>query len=182
MLDGVVPYWSEIWPASRMLAKAVLREPWHSDSACLEIGCGLGLGGIAALACGLDVTFADWDVHALRFAAANARLNGFDRFRTTAMDFRSPPAGLRVPVLIGSDLLYLAGSVDPLIAFIDAVLDPDGVCLIADPGRETARPFGDAGEKAGLRVDRTMVRAGEPGGERYKGTLYRITKRVPLTV
>jgi SAM-dependent methyltransferase len=181
VLDGVVPYWSEIWPASRMLAKAVLRETWPSSTECLEIGCGLGLGGIAALARGLDVTFADRDETALLFAAANARLNGFDRFRTAAMDFRAPPAGLRVPVLIGSDLLYLPGSIDPLIAFVDAVLAPDGVCLITDPDRETARRFGDASERMGWEVNRTMVRAGEPGGERHKGTLYRITKRGPLT-
>src|SRR5690242_14922433 len=60
-----VPYWTDLWPASRMLAKAVLREPWPAGAEALEIGCGLGLPGVAALARGLRVTFSDYDPAAL---------------------------------------------------------------------------------------------------------------------
>src|SRR5262245_44511254 len=51
--DEYVPYWPSIWPAARMLAKAVVREPWEQWSrpiSVLEVGCGLGLAGIACLA------------------------------------------------------------------------------------------------------------------------------------
>ena len=48
--DEYLPYWVELWPAARMLAKAILREPWTPGTEVLEIGCGLGLPGIAALA------------------------------------------------------------------------------------------------------------------------------------
>jgi SAM-dependent methyltransferase len=162
-----------------MLAKAVLREPWErfpQPVECLEIGCGLGLGGIAALACGLDVTFCDRDETALRFASGNARLNGFDRFRIEKLDFGSPPAGLSVPVIIGSDVLYKPPLIDPVVAFLGAVLSPAGIGLIADPDRASARPFREAAERAGFRVESQFIRAGEPGGERHKGTLYRIAK------
>jgi predicted nicotinamide N-methyase len=175
--DEYIPYWSELWPASRMLAKAVLREPWPAgQTECLEMGCGLGLGGIAALARGLTVTFSDLDEAATKFAAANARLNGFTNFRTAAIDLRSPPPGLAVPILIGADLLYEPRMVDPLVEFIDAVLDPDGVCLLTDPDRISARPFKSAVERADLKLETSLIRAGEPGGERHKGTLYRITR------
>src|SRR2546422_4979265 len=76
--DEYLPYWADLWPASRMLAKAILREPWAAGLEALEIGCGLGLPGIAALSVGLRVTFSDYDATALRFAADNARANGFD--------------------------------------------------------------------------------------------------------
>src|SRR5687767_9265954 len=49
LADEYMPYWTDIWPASRMLAKAVLRESWEPGLEALEIGCGLGLPGIAAL-------------------------------------------------------------------------------------------------------------------------------------
>src|SRR5262249_33857154 len=74
--DEYMPYWTDLWPAARMLAKAILRQPWPVGLDALEIGCGLGLPGIAALAQGLHVTFSDYDATALQFAADNARANG----------------------------------------------------------------------------------------------------------
>src|SRR5215472_7309490 len=70
--DEYMPYWADLWPAARMLAKAILRESWTPGQEALEIGCGLGLPGIAALSVGLRVTFSDYDATALRFAADNA--------------------------------------------------------------------------------------------------------------
>ena len=58
----------------------------------MEIGCGLGLPGIAALSKGLRVTFSDYDPLALRFAADNARANGFTDFKVLQLDWRHPPA------------------------------------------------------------------------------------------
>ena len=78
--DEYLPYWADLWPAARMLAKAVLAEPWPPGLTALEVGCGLGLPGVAALASGLRVAFSDYDATAVRFAADNARLNGFTDF------------------------------------------------------------------------------------------------------
>src|SRR5437667_4558749 len=101
-VDEYLPYWADLWPASRMLAKAILREPWAPGLEVLEIGCGLGLPGIAALAVGLRVTFSDYDATALRFARDNARLNGFEDFRLLPLDWRHPPDEQPVPLLAGS--------------------------------------------------------------------------------
>src|SRR5947207_2301576 len=86
--DEYMPYWADLWPASRMLAKAILREPWTPGTEALEVGCGLGLPGIVALSMGLKMTFSDYDACALRFAADNARLNGHDDFCTLQLDWR----------------------------------------------------------------------------------------------
>src|SRR5262245_34343488 len=72
--DEYMPYWADLWPAPRMLAKGILQETWTPGTKALEVGCGLGLAGIAALSKGLDVTFSDYDECALRFASDNARL------------------------------------------------------------------------------------------------------------
>src|SRR5207302_2858191 len=133
--DEYMPYWADLWPAARMLAKAVLREAWPPGLEALEIGCGLGLPGIAALAAGLRVTFSDYDATALHFAADNAALNGFDAFQLLQLDWRSPPADLKVPVVLGSDLIYELRNVAPLVGLIKQVLRPGGVCLLTDQDR-----------------------------------------------
>jgi len=183
--DEYVPYWPTLWPAARMLAKTVVREPWpqlHQPIKVLEVGCGLGLAGIACLARGLIVTFSDVDETALAFASANARLNGFATgFRTMLLDFRSPPSVVQYPVVIGSDLMYEERLVEPLVDLLRSVLAPGGVCLIADPDRLAARVFRWKLEEAGYDVTARIVRAGEPGGERTKGTLYRIRRGGKLT-
>src|SRR5438552_17234871 len=74
--DEYMPYWADLWPSARMLAKAILAETWPAGLTALAVGCGLGLPGIAALARGLRVIFSDYDVTAVRFAAPNARVHG----------------------------------------------------------------------------------------------------------
>ncbi len=175
--DEYLPYWTELWPAARMLAKAVLREPWAPGSAALEVGCGLGLPGIAALARGLRVTFSDCDTTALRFAANNARLNGFEEFETLRLDWRHPPEGLRVPVLLASDVVYELRNINPLVALIRSVLLPGGVCLLTDQDRLPAYNLREALEGEGMPYTAEVVRAGAPGGRRARGTLYRIRVR-----
>ena len=173
--DRYAPYWTQLWPSARMLAKVIVRENWPAGAGpVLEIGCGLGLAGIAALARGLEVVFSDVDQTALEFAAGNARLNGFQAFRTLLLDFRCPPSDEKYSVVIGSDLMYEEQMVDPLVGLLRSVLAPGGVCLITDPDRAPARVFRWKLGEAGYDVVPELVRAGEPGGERTKGTLYRI--------
>jgi predicted nicotinamide N-methyase len=171
--DEYLPYWAELWPAARMLAKAIVCEPWTPGVEALEIGCGLGLPGIVALSRGLSVTFSDYDATALRFAAENARLNGFTSFRMLQMDWRNPP-GLRVPVLLASDLIYEQRNVEPLVSLIKQVLAPEGICLLTDQDRIPSAALRAQLTEAGLQFTTQVMRAGEPGGRRLKGTLYRI--------
>ena len=189
--DDYIPYWADLWPAARMLAKAILREPWDgyprpqgdppgdiggAKLRALEIACGLGLPGIAALACGLHVTFTDIDELALTFAADNARRNGYTDFDTLAVDLRSPPPTLRADIILGADLLYDASLVAPVVGFLQGALTETGVALIADPDRVAAKAFGHECRLAGLQVTGSFARAGEPGGERTKGTIYRVRR------
>jgi predicted nicotinamide N-methyase len=175
--DEYMPYWADLWPAARMLAKILLRSTFSPGTKALEIGCGLGLPGIVGLAQGLRVTFSDYDATALHFAANNARLNGFEDFRLLQMDWRSPPAELRFPIVLASDLVYELRNVAPLVKIIKHVLLPDGVCLLTDQDRIPAQSFRETLTAAGLEFTTQIARAGEPGGRRVKGTFYRIRHR-----
>jgi predicted nicotinamide N-methyase len=173
--DEYMPYWADLWPASRMLAKAILREKWTPGTEALELGCGLGLPGIAALAAGLRVTFSDYDATALEYAGNSARLNDFEDFEILQMDWRAPPGNRHFPVILASDLVYELRNVEPLVDSILRLLAPDGLCLMTDQDRIPARRLKERLAEAGLRFRTEPIRAGEPGGRRVKGTLYRIT-------
>jgi ETFB lysine methyltransferase len=174
--DEYMPYWTDLWPAARMLAKAILREPWPPGLEALEIGCGLGLPGIAALAQGLRVTFSDYDATALKFAADNARANGFHDFRLLQLDWRRPPADLRAPLVLGSDLIYETRNVEPLVNLIKHLLPPEGICILTDQDRIPAQLLRDTLTAEGLEYAIKIMHAGEPGGRRSRGSLYRITR------
>jgi len=172
--DEYLPYWTDLWPAARMLAKVILREPWTPGLKALELGCGLALPGIAALSQGLRVTFADYDRTALRFAAKNARANHFQDFDLLPLDWRYPPDDLAFPVILASDLAYELRNLAPLAALIKKALTPGGICLLTDPDRPLAPRLREELTFEGLKFTTEVVRAGEPGGQRTKGTLYRI--------
>jgi predicted nicotinamide N-methyase len=172
--DEYMPYWVDLWPAARMLAKAIVREKWQPGLEALEVGCGLGLPGVAALAKGLRVIFSDYDVTALRFAGDNARANGFSDFQLLQLDWRDPPANLRVPVVLASDVLYELRNVEPFVDLIKRVLLPGGTCLVTDQDRVPSQALRQTLADEGLAFTTEVARAGEPGGRRVKGTLYRI--------
>jgi predicted nicotinamide N-methyase len=173
--DDYMPYWADLWPAARMLAKVILQGTWLPGTEVLEVGCGLGLPGIVALSRGLKVTFSDYDACALRFAADNARLNGYHDFHLLQLDWRNPPKDLRMPLILASDLIYELRNVPPLVAFVKKVLSPGGACLLTDQDRIPSHALRETLEAARLSYTTQVLRTGEPGGRRLKGTLYRIT-------
>jgi predicted nicotinamide N-methyase len=174
--DDYMPYWADLWPGARMLAKALLREPPQAGTRVLEIGCGLGLPGSVALSLGLAVTFSDYDATALHFAALNARANGMEQFELLQMDWRWPPEGLRFPLILGADLIYEKRNVAPLVALLQKMLEPGGTCLLTDQDRVPAELLRQTLAEQGMPFTMQLMRAGEPGGRRVKGTLYRITQ------
>ena len=48
-----VPFWAAVWPAGQLLARVVQAEPaWVRGQTVLDLGCGSGVAGIAALRAG----------------------------------------------------------------------------------------------------------------------------------
>jgi predicted nicotinamide N-methyase len=167
-----LPHWASIWPTARLLAGVVLREAWSPGLEALEIGCGLGLVGLAALSAGLRVTFSDYDATALRFAGANARLNGFTAYQTLHMDWSRPPEGLQVPVVLGSDVIYEVRMAAPLADFIRRVLTPDGMCLLTDCDRLPAGVLPTALQNSGLTFTAEVKPVDETAAQQRLATLY----------
>jgi predicted nicotinamide N-methyase len=150
-LDDYMPYWAYVWPAALQIAESVLQHPWPRETRVLELGCGLGLVGIAALAAGSRVSLTDYDVNAITTAKMNAALNGFPDADAFVLDWRSPPE-LTYPVIIGCDVTYESRNHAPILDLIDRMLEPDGFCWIADGGRNAAPAFVDLARIRGYSV------------------------------
>ena len=149
--DARMPYWATIWPSAVALAERVLRGPRLDGRRVLDLGCGLGLVGLAALERGAHVTFIDWEDSAVRLALASARANGHGaRADGESADWRVPPPHRPFDLVLGADVLYEARNGPAVARFLADHVAADGEAWIADPGRLHAKEFlGDA-ERAGL--------------------------------
>jgi hypothetical protein len=63
-----------------------------------------------------------------------------------------------------------------LVKLIQHVLLPDGLCLLADQDRIPSQLLRDRLTAEGLAFTVKIMHAGEPGGRRLRGSLYRITR------
>ncbi len=173
--DDYMPYWAYLWPASILLAGEVASRSWPGPIEALELGCGLGVPGLFALASGLRVRFTDMDRSALRFVERSGAANGFDpsSYSTGLLDWRDPPAA-RYPLILGADLTYERRLLPLVASAIAAVLAPGGLALVADPNREAARGFPEALKAAGLACEAEAVEAHSDELGPIRGTIYRI--------
>ncbi len=144
-VDERIPYWAVPWRSAVALSRHIAAHPEEvAGREVLDMGCGLGLQGIAAAIMGARVTFADYEPHALLFAEYNALRNLppaaalLSKFEL--LDWRDKPAR-QWDVILAADLLYEERSVEPFLAFVERALRGKGLLLNADPGRAVAESF-----------------------------------------
>jgi predicted nicotinamide N-methyase len=173
--DDYMPYWAYLWPGAYLLAEAVGRGPWSGE--VLEIGCGLGLAGLVALAGGARVHFTDYDETPLRFVARSAAANGFDEgaFRTSLLDWRDLPDE-RYATILGADVLYERRLVPLVAGVIARMLAEGGVALVAGPYRVATEGLDAELDRHGLAARSEPVAATTEMGRAVRGTLHRISR------
>lgn len=170
------PYGLELWPAAIMLAQFVLQEDPGRHRHALELGCGLGLVGLAATIAGWRVRVTDHDGTALQFAAYNARRNNIAVHAYALLDWRTPPPQPTYPRIFAGDVLYQLVDHAPILNGLSALLSPGGVALIADPCRGVADPFDALARRHGFSVDITPAQSTNQKGEPVRGRIFRLTK------
>jgi predicted nicotinamide N-methyase len=181
--DDYMPYWAYLWPGAFLLASALAREAWpdlppgHSEHEALEIGCGLGLAGLVALARGLRVHFTDYDQAPLEFVARSLVENDFDRRGAVIrrLDWREPPEA-RFPIILAADVLYEVRLIPLIAALLDRMLTPGGTALIATPHRTAAVGFTAAVTALGLDCRAELAQARSDRGEDLEGVIYRVRR------
>ena len=174
--DDYMPYWAYLWPGAYLLAERMQAYTWKGERA-LEIGCGLGLAGLAGMARGLRVHFTDYDDAPLEFVERSAIENGFDRthYSTARLDWRTPP-DQTYSLILGADVLYERRLV-PLVASVLAqLLSTDGEAWIADPYRVAAEEFPGALAERRLVCSIEPIEAVTEELGHLRGTLHRVRR------
>lgn len=136
------PYWAELWPTAWAMAQWFCRaaEPIPKGWTC-ELGCGLGLVGIALAKLGWRVEATDFVEDALIFAAYNARRNRVGHtHRVAYLDWRNP-VGTPRECLVGSDIIYEKKNHRYLERVLRERLLPGGRFYLGDPQRKDAPAF-----------------------------------------
>lgn len=101
-----IPYWADIWPASRIMASYIWDEMEFQGEEILELGAGLGLPGIVAGLKGAEVTFSDYKEDALEITLINAENNGVKGAKTYNGDWRDFGLDKKYDWILASDILY----------------------------------------------------------------------------
>ena len=130
------PYWAFAWAGGQALSRFLLDNPAQvAGRAVLDLGCGSGLAGIAALKAGArSALAADIDALALVAAHLNAEANGV-ALRTTADDLLAAPPDPAFAVVLVGDLFYERGLAGLVLAYAERASAGGALVLVGDPER-----------------------------------------------
>lgn len=147
------PYWGALWETSPKMAAMILQHQWPKRLKMLELGCGIGVTGIAALFAGHEVTFSDHARAAVRLAVYNAGLNGFQDATGEVFDWQQPSKSFQYDFVFGSDVLYDTAHHQSLLNTVQQMLQDDGVAWIGEAGRANADRFVELANTQGWNVE-----------------------------
>jgi predicted nicotinamide N-methyase len=137
--DEALPYWAELWPSGLELARRLSGRALHG-ARVVELGCGLGLPSLVAVACGARVLATDWSAAALRLLERNAAANGLG-LRTLRVDWARPGELLELApfdLVLAADVCYERRNVALLLELMPK-LAPEA--WLADPERSFTEAF-----------------------------------------
>jgi predicted nicotinamide N-methyase len=140
--DERLPYWAELWPSALALARHLSKRDLTGIRA-IELGCGVGLPTIVALARGARVLATDHYEAALDFTAHNAGANLDREPDTILLEWRTPDIedlGM-FDLILAADLLYERKNATALADLVPKLLASGGEAVFADPRRDDAPVF-----------------------------------------
>ncbi|MFP6626808.1 MAG: 50S ribosomal protein L11 methyltransferase [Deltaproteobacteria bacterium] len=170
------PYWALVWIGARALAARMLEVPPPPGARVLDLGCGLGLSGIAAALGGAEVTFADNVAVALEFAESSAALNGIGHHHCQVVDFCRDHLDRRFDLILAADIVYEPQAYRPLAEFLDQHLDEGGTILLSESLRADAKRFLELMYARGFTGQRETVWVIEEG-RRERTWLHHLLRR-----
>jgi len=140
--DERLPYWAHLWPSSIALAEYLLKQKdWLKGEKIIELGCGLGLAGIAAAIQGAKVLCTDYEESALEFTQKNFALNLNHKPEVQLLDWRHNTHYRKYDIIIAADVIYEERFYKPLFKTLKGLLSKGGLALITEPKRILAKKF-----------------------------------------
>ena len=159
-VDERLPYWAELWTSALVLAEQCVSSSSFGGKRVLDLGCGLGLTGIAAATAGAEVLFTDYEEDAVAFAAWNAQMNllpeAFARCSFRAADWRTPGQFGACDIVLGADIVYERRNFEPILACLHATIGNTGEAWLAEPDRSMGYDFFTLARERGWVVTAEM--------------------------
>ena len=169
------PLWAKIWQASWVLAGYLAEMPVQADKNILEIGSGVGLVSIAAAAFGHNITMSESNRDALRFARANAFINGCPQLPILELDWNRPHLPYLFDYIVASEVTYKKEDLRPLVRLFKSFLKPDGEVILAGEMRRVSKDFYQFMEtEFDIRVLKKILRSAT---EQIAVFLFRMTRK-----
>lgn len=177
--DGAAdPYWCLVWAAAPHTAELIVAHDWPPAATALEIGCGVGLPGIAAELHGLNVTYSDYSQPAVAQALENARANGIADPQGLVLDWKRP-TDQSFDLIFGSDVLYDRQNHQPVLNVLSKMLAPDGQAWLGDMGRYALEGFVRLATDSGWQLSIVDEKGDQLPGPRHQSfQLLKLTRPV----
>ena len=151
------PYWALVWIGARAIAEHVAGLGDAFAGTAVDVGCGLGLSGIAAAKAGAEVTFTDYSDEALAFVEASARHNGLTGWTARNCDFTRDGLDKSFDWVLAADVVYEPDAYQPLVSFLDTHLADTGTLLLTETLRADAQRVVDGLIERGLQHEKQAL-------------------------
>lgn len=155
-----LPYWAEIWPSGIALATTLLQNPeLVCERPTIELGSGIGITAAAALMAGANLTITDYSGESVLLAEITCLRAGQKIPHSRQLNWRDANAPLlqdsdeQWPVVLAADVLYEQRDIEPVLDVLDRITAPDGIVILAEPGRRPAREAIALALKRGWRIE-----------------------------
>jgi len=159
------PYWAIVWTGACAVAATASAWPMHPGLRVLDLGCGLGLSGLAATRRGAHLVFGDYLEEPLEFVRATLETAGLPG-EVRRVDFTRPDGagdGDSFDLILAADIVYDPAHYRPLADFLDRHLAPDGAVLLTESLRADATEFLSDMAARGFRDEKRALWVMEDG-------------------
>lgn len=158
------PYWALVWTGARAIAAIASNMEFAPSARVLDLGCGLGVAGLAAARRGAAVTFGDYLEAPLQFVRATLERLDLPACSAGLVDFTdNADDGSRFDVILAADIVYDPAHYGPLAEYLDVHLKPGGTILLTESLRADASVFLDGLLARGFRDERCALWVTEDG-------------------
>jgi predicted nicotinamide N-methyase len=171
------PYWALVWTGARALAAIVSNLQLPPAARVLDLGCGLGLAGLAAARRGAAVTFGDYLDAPLEFVRATLERTHAPGCEVRRIDFTRDDDDRCYDLILAADIVYDPAHYAALAAFLDRHLEPTRTILLTESLRADARIFLEGMSERGFVDEKAALWVTEDG--RRERTWLHGLKRAP---